>query len=168
MQAAFRYGFPVDRLVIGLKHGRDAALAALLGDALWHRVGAAARHEAVALAPVPLHRGRLRARGFNQSALIAARVSAAAGWPVYHGVRRVRDTGSQSGRGRRARAASLDGAFRVVAEPPPRLVVVDDVFTTGATARALTAALTAAGGQVMAIWCVAWAPPGRRRVRRRR
>lgn len=159
VRAAFRYGFPIDRLVLRLKYGPEPALADLLGALVWRRLRDRAPAGAVTLVPVPLHRARLRSRGFNQSALIARRIASATGWPLSHHVRRVRHTAPQTGRGRRARSRNLDGAFRVTAPVAGRVLVIDDVFTTGATSRALTETLAAAGACVVGIWCVAWAPP---------
>ncbi len=96
--------------------------------------------------PIPLHRKRLRERGFNQSLLLArilasppkAYPAAGPGLSVEPDLLvRTRPTASQTGLGRKARAANLKNAFRVhpgKAVANLRLLVVDDVFTTGATA----------------------------------
>lgn len=109
--------------------------------------------------PVPLHRTRLRERGFNQSCLLtqtwasALKAHPAAGsrLPVAPDLlARTRPTASQTGLGRKARAANLKNAFRV--RPGKivsdlRLLVVDDVFTTGATANECARVLMKAGAK---------------------
>jgi len=100
-----------------------------------------------ALVPVPLHRRRARARGFNQAALLAAHLGAAFGWPVRPGLVRVRATPSQVGLSAADRAVNLEAAFawRGAALPAGPLVLVDDVYTSGATMQACAEALRAAG-----------------------
>ncbi|GJE10629.1 ComF family protein [Methylobacterium longum] len=107
--------------------------------------------EAHCLVPVPLHRGRLWRRRFNQAAILARRIAREAGRPCMPAALvRVRATRSQVGLSRAARAENLSGAFRV---PEPeahrirgrRILLVDDVTTTGATGNAATRALLRAG-----------------------
>ena len=86
--------------------------------------------------PVPLHPLRLRERGFNPAALLAREIARSRGVPVApRALRRVRDTPSQTGLGRRARRQNVVGAFEVRPrrELPPRVWLVDDVVTTGST-----------------------------------
>jgi len=107
------------------------------------------------IVPVPLHAKRLRARGFNQSLLLARTWSVdAGGWadvPVEPDlVRRIRPTVSQTGLGRKARLANLKNAFRVAAGRRVdhlRLLLVDDVFTTGATVNECAGTLLKAGAR---------------------
>lgn len=107
--------------------------------------------EAECLVPVPLHRGRLWRRRFNQSALLARAIAASAGRPcVATALMRVRATRSQVGLSRAARAENLSGAFRVTAAEQHRIrgrrvLLVDDVMTTGATGNAAARALLRGG-----------------------
>jgi ComF family protein len=107
--------------------------------------------EADALVPVPLHWRRLWARRFNQSAVLAATVSRQTGVPVAaDALKRVRPTAQQVGLSRTERAANVQGAFRVpgdgkAAVAGRRLVLIDDVLTSGATVDGCARALLRAG-----------------------
>ena len=105
---------------------------------------------------IPLHRHRLRERGFNPAAVIAREAFAGSPARLAPGLlERVRDTPSQAGLGRRARLRNVEGAFRgrLGSGPrPSRVWLVDDVVTTGATLAAAAAALRAAGvGEVIGV-----------------
>jgi ComF family protein len=115
------------------------------------RAGRELLTDADALVPVPLHWRRRWARRFNQSAALAGAISAVCGVPVAHnGLKCVRATPQQVGRSRTERADNVQGAFVV---PPEnrvqiagrRLVLVDDVLTSGATIDACTRVLLRAG-----------------------
>ncbi len=157
-RAAVLYGPTAGRIVHALKY-RDRHETAGLMARMMVRAGADLLGPDAAgavMAPVPLHRRRLVARRFNQSALLAARIhallAARAGPPppalAQALVARVRATPRQVGLEANARAANVADAFAV---PRPDLVVgrrvllVDDVLTSGATAEAVTRALRAAG-----------------------
>lgn len=113
------------------------------------------------LIPIPLHLSRLRERGFNQAERIACAVRTAMGDRTITlnttALVRTRDTGTQTHQiGRVARARNIRGAFSVA--KPERvtqadIVLLDDVYTTGATMRAACGALRAAGAR--SILCVA-------------
>jgi ComF family protein len=149
-RAAVRYDDIARTLVHALKYGDRLDLAPTM--ARWM---ASAGHEllaeADAIVPVPLHWRRLWARRFNQSALLADHLSRASGVRVTHGaLKRVKATPQQVGLPRDARALNVRGAFKVPAPGKPevedrKLVLVDDVLTSGATADACTKALLRAG-----------------------
>lgn len=117
-------------------------LGELLGEALLARP-----QPADVLLPVPLHPGRLAERGFNQSEALARAAAARCGLPLLcTGLERVRDTGHQAGLDRRERASNIAGAFEWRrGRPPARVLLIDDVLTTGATLAACAAALRDAG-----------------------
>jgi len=98
-----------------------------------------------AVVPVPLAPRRERRRGFNQADVAARTVAGALGRPLEPLLRRDRDTAPQSTLGAAARAANLAGAFSARGVAPARVLVVDDVTTTGATLGAAAEALRAAG-----------------------
>jgi ComF family protein len=121
-------------------------VAVPLGDLLADHLRAAPQ-PADALMAVPLHAGRLAERGFNQSEELAARIARRSGLPLVPGLARCRDTGHQASLGRRARKGNVEGAFvwASLTPPPARVLIVDDVLTTGATLVACGDALRAAG-----------------------
>lgn len=99
------------------------------------------------IVPVPLSLGGLRARGFNQSLLLARHVSVKTGMSlVIDGLVKVRETPPQVGLSARERTANLRGAFRVERDfRELKVVLVDDVMTTGATVAACASQLRKAG-----------------------
>lgn len=102
------------------------------------------------LVPVPLHPRRFQERGFNQSELLGWEVSRLLGWPLEgQSLLRVRATHRQARLGRSQREQNLNGAFAVRAgwAAPGHVVLIDDVYTTGATASACAEALVRAGAR---------------------
>ena len=100
-----------------------------------------------AIIPVPLHKRRLRRRGYNQSALLAEALSERIGVPVREElIRRTRNTKTQTSLNARRRARNLRGAFAASPEAKGmRLLLIDDVRTTGATLSECARALREAG-----------------------
>jgi ComF family protein len=149
-RAAVRYDDVARALVHKFKYSDHMELAAMMGQ--WMaRAGRELTREADALVPVPLHWRRLWARRFNQSASLAAAVSRSTAVPVlYESLKRVRATPQQVGLDKGERAQNVSGAFRVAPERKAdvagrRLVIVDDVLTSGATVDACARALLRAG-----------------------
>ena len=100
------------------------------------------------LVPVPVHRERLRERGYNQAELIARAMGSAVGLPVIDRLERVRPTTKQHRLDRAARLANLRAAFSVRAAAtsmPAAVIVVDDIVTTTATLEACASVLRSAG-----------------------
>jgi ComF family protein len=110
-----------------------------------------------AVIPVPLHPRKLRARGWNPSALLAGPIASALGVPVRSGwLRRARETAVQAGLSKDARLDNIRGAFVARAGPASRVLLIDDVRTTGATLLEATACLEAIGHTVSTL-AFAWA-----------
>jgi len=111
------------------------------------------------LVPVPLGRRRQRQRGYNQAAELASALGRQAGVPVWPALlSRHRETGTQTRLGRAQRLANLAGAFRARATERP-VVLVDDVFTTGATLVSAARALLDAGAPAVGAVTLARAEP---------
>jgi ComF family protein len=149
-RAAVRFDEISRTLVHALKYGDRLDLAPLLGRWI-AQAGGELLAEADALVPVPLHWRRLWARRFNQSAALAAVIAAESGVPVAAGaLKRVKATAQQVGLSQAQRAANIQGAFRVpedgkAAVRGRRLVLIDDVLTSGATVEGCAKALLRAG-----------------------
>lgn len=141
---------PVREAVHLLKYGRRTMLAPALGALLAGGAGPSVRG-ADLVVPVPLQLRRLRQRGFNQSLLLARALSERLGAPIDARVlRRVRGTRPQVGLHASQRAENVRGAFIVSGRglEGRDVLLVDDVYTTGATARECAAALARAGARV--------------------
>jgi len=149
-RAAVRFDDVSRALVHALKYGDRLDLAPMMGRWISH-AGRELLAEADALVPVPLHWRRLWARRFNQSAMLAGAISSESGVPVVGGaLKRVKATAQQVGLSRTERAANVQGAFCVPSEGKAavagrRLVLVDDVLTSGATVEGCARALLRAG-----------------------
>ena len=150
--AAWHYGSVIRDVIAAMKYHDHRSLAAALGDLAAHRLHERAdtiipraRRTNWLLVPVPLHPRRRRERGFNQSELIALSLSRCWNIPVAsHALRRVRYTRSQASLAATERASNLHDAFsssRNNVVTGKSIILVDDVMTTGATARACAAVL---------------------------
>ena len=135
-RSALQYDDASRKIILSFKHGghtdRLQSFAAQM-----HRAGRTALAHADYIIPVPLHRTRLIKRRYNQSALLARALSNRCGVPMDpHCLLRAKRTASQGGLSAKGRYRNVQGAFRV-AEPDrikgKRLVLIDDVMTTGAT-----------------------------------
>jgi competence protein ComFC len=105
-----------------------------------------------AVVPVPLHRSRLRRRGFNQAELLARGVAAGLNAPVSDTLQVVRKTRDQVELSAAERRANVEGAFTVRGRARGRILLVDDVFTTGATMSSCADTLLRIGaGEVHAV-----------------
>ncbi len=142
---------PLREAIHRLKYGRQRALAPtlarLLGLGLAHTPSpwADARPP---LLPVPLHPRRTRERGFSQTALLAEALAVQGGYPALDGLARIRATPPQVGLSAAQRQANMAGAFAwqgTVPPPPGPILLVDDVYTSGATMAAAAQALRQAG-----------------------
>jgi ComF family protein len=132
--AAFRYEFPVDRLIQALKYNHQLPLANWFGGCLSEQI-AADEHDL--LLPLPLHPSRLQDRGFNQSVEIARAIHRRLGIPMnVDCLTRIRATPPQAALPLKERAKNVRGAFECTVNlSGKRILLVDDVMTTGSTLR---------------------------------
>lgn len=159
--AAFRYAFPLDRLLQSYKFNENLSLTAVFSAALLAAVRGQLLQTGATLPdriiPLPLAAKRLAGRGFNQSALLAgvvARELGAAYSP--RGMLKVRDTPPQAGLDREARLKNVRGAFECGESLAGlRIAVVDDVMTTGATMSEAASVLKKAGASWISAWVLA-------------
>ncbi len=138
---------PLREAVHAFKYEGLRALAPTLGDLL-ERCRQEQHVGGAFIIAVPLHPARLRRRGYNQSLLLARELARRSGIPLGEGMLwRVRDTPSQVGLSRSLRLENVRDAFGADAGPAVgrEIILVDDVFTTGATLEACAAALRLAG-----------------------
>lgn len=163
VRAALVYSAPLDRLLPRFKFHHDLAAGALLARLVGMEMATAlaGAERPQALLPVPLHRPRLRQRGYDQALELARPLARGAGLPLLdRGLQRRRDTAPQSTLDARQRRRNLRDAFAVPsgAELPMHVALVDDVMTTGATLHAAAAALRRAGVARVDAWVCARVP----------
>jgi ComF family protein len=165
-RAALRYDRQGRRLILPFKHGDRTELARALAQPM-ARAGAAMLDRAELLVPVPLHRRRLFHRGYNQAALLAQALAKVADRPVLpDALQRVRATVPLGGKTAPERAAVVNDAFAVRpkrqgAIAGRRILLIDDVMTSGATANACATVLLAAGARSVDVLVAARVPDPR-------
>jgi ComF family protein len=133
--AVFSYGFPMDRLIQSFKYGHRLALAAFLGGELAAQIVQVVDAPVDLVVPLPLHPSRLRERGFNQALELARPVARSLGRPLDVRVcRRIRPTPAQAGLPWKERKKNMRAAFDCTRGiSGQRILLVDDVMTTGAS-----------------------------------
>jgi ComF family protein len=164
-RAAVVYSGVAREMVQGLKYHDRTDLAPWMAG--WMaRAGADLIAEADIVVPVPLHRRRFFRRQFNQSAELGRALARRSGLAFSpSAVRRVKPTRQQVGLERRQREENVRAAFKVPAEAEieiagRRVLLVDDVFTTGATVRAVAKALKRGGAGAVDVLTFARVLPG--------
>jgi competence protein ComFC len=157
--AAYSFGSyegELRELIHLFKYGRVRTLVGPLGKLLARALPVDERFDAIV--PVPLHWWKRWQRGFNQSELLAKEIARRRGIPVKRCVRRVKSTSAQAGLTNAKRRANMSGAFQAKHGRPldgMRVLLIDDVMTTGSTAAACARALKDAGAGYVALLTVA-------------
>ena len=158
LRAAVAYGEIARTVALKLKYGGRPGVAETMARFMERHLDASA---APILAPVPLHRWRIWRRGYNQAALIAGAIARRAGLEARLDlVERVKATPVLRGMNKRQRRDAVRGAFRINPKQKARLegravILVDDVYTSGATANACARILRRAGAARVEVLC--WA-----------
>ncbi|SDI19542.1 ComF family protein [Propionivibrio dicarboxylicus] len=131
-RAAFRYDFPIDKLVQSFKYGHRLALGPYFGAQLAARTKDSC---ADMIVPLPLHPNRLATRGFNQAVELARPIASTLAKPLASNIcRRIRDTTAQADLAWSARKNNIRNAFHCNEELSGKhILLVDDVMTTGAS-----------------------------------
>ncbi len=157
--AGWLYQGPLADAIRRFKYGGAGSLARPLG-ALFSDAARPYCGQIDAVVPLALHPSKLRARGYNPAALLARPVAAGLGVPLrVRWLERVRATRSQAGLPRADRQANVRGAFTAAAAPASKLLLIDDVRTTGATLTEAAATLSAYGHDVFTL-ALAWSDGG--------
>ncbi|HYP91258.1 MAG TPA: phosphoribosyltransferase family protein [Polyangiaceae bacterium] len=151
-----RYEPPLSDAIVRFKYGGHPELARGLGQLLARALELLDAPAGTTLVPVPLHPRRLATRGYNQAALLAQELGHSRGLPCEPRLLlRTRDTEHQVGKARAARLGNATDAFALRKAGPRRVVLVDDVVTTGSTIRACAQTLALGGIEVVAIAALA-------------
>lgn len=144
--------------VRAFKYDRERDRAGKLAEAMGPALADLGKVDA--LIPVPLHPKREDWRGFNQAELLAQNLGQTFSLPVEHGLRRTRETETQTHSSREDRLANMDGAFTIDSgwslDRDAHYVLIDDVYTTGATLGACTEALHRGGARAVSVVTIAF------------
>jgi ComF family protein len=157
--APFRYGWPLDRLESRYKFSGDLAAGRVLSS-LWQREPGPLEPPSLMIT-VPLHRSRLRQRGYNQALELAKPLARVMGVPLRHDVlQRSRRTEAQTELDAVGRRRNVRGAFalRPGLAPPAHVAILDDVMTTGATLAECARLFKRVGVPRVDVWALARAP----------
>jgi ComF family protein len=152
----FRYAYPIDHLVRGLKFRGELACGRVLGEMFAARVLARAAALPELIIPVPLAQQRYHQRGFNQANELALPVRRATGIPVRNDlVVRHRETAAQAALDLESRRKNVRRAFSTLGPMPAQhIAILDDVVTTGSTVGEVARVLRSAGVQRIEVWAI--------------
>lgn len=154
--AALRYAPPVDWLVRRFKFDGRLSCGVALAELMAGAIMEAGLELPGAIVPVPLHRARLRSRGFDQARELARVLSGRLETPARDDLlRRIRPTAEQSGLDAAKRHGNVRRAFQLAKHPPAHVALVDDVMTTTSTAAECARELKRAGCERVQVWVAA-------------
>jgi len=163
------YGGVLKRAIAALKYEHQPQLARPLGHWLgqaWLKSPTAPRAKKLTVVPIPLHATKLQQRGYNQAELLARSFCEFTGYKEQPlGLERVRATEAQFGLSQQEREQNLADAFVIgksLSQNPPSsaVLLVDDIYTTGATVRAAAQTLQKRGIQVYGVVAIATSKRG--------
>jgi ComF family protein len=155
------YRGTIKQAIAKLKYQGDRSIAIVLADALaeaWLQSPIRPQQKLTVI-PIPLHRDKLARRGFNQSELIARRFCQLTGNRLDLSLVRIRDTEAQFNLSKADRWQNLQGAFQIGAKSSLKtgdiILLLDDIYTTGATAKSARATLHTIGIKTIGIATIA-------------
>lgn len=151
IHVAWQYAWPIDRLIQQFKYQQALEILPILACAL----PPTAPCLVDAIVPIPMSDRRLQQRGMNHAQLLAHAASRRWQIPLWSGLTRPQDTTRQQSLDRQDRLDNLAHAFACTAAPPTRLLLIDDVLTTGATLLAARTCLQMAGAVQIDAWVLA-------------
>jgi ComF family protein len=150
------YENPFSHLITQLKFNAQLGLGRLLGNLMADHLKKQNIRIPDLLIPIPLHKKRLRERGFNQALEIARPISKSLHIPLdITRCQRIRHTAAQSDTPFKERYRNIRRAFQIHGTLPEHVAIIDDVMTTGNTVNELAAALKHAGVKQIQVWCCA-------------
>lgn len=158
-RSAFLYDGPIRGMIHAFKFNGVYRMAEEFGVYLENTMILEKMDRPDALIPVPMHKRRLRKRGLDHALLLARALGRRSGLPVWEGrLRRVKNTPQQAKSSASSRHTALAGAFLASGVGNSRILLVDDVMTTGSTALACAQTLLEAGAQSVQLITLAGAP----------
>lgn len=160
-RSVFNYQKPVDALIRKAKYDNKRYLLDMFAE---HLANAYFKNyfNADYLCFVPMTKKREKNRGYNQSKILAEKLSQKTGVPVFYEVEKIKDTQNQAKLSAEARRKNLTDAFKVIDKKTitgKKILIIDDVTTTGATAEAVATKLKKAGATIVELLTVASVPP---------
>lgn len=159
LACAYAYRGPAPGLVRALKYGSVGCLAGFMAADMVRACAVLQLPQMPLVVPAPMHPRRERKRGYNQAELLSREIARLLSCPHARALRKLRNTRQQARLDHEARARNLDGSIGVCADVRGQVILlVDDVYTTGATMRVCAAALLTAGA--LAVYGLAYAGAG--------
>ena len=156
--AAFAYAGPAGGVVRAFKYNGVRAMASFMAEDMAVAYRTIQPTDAAVIVPVPMHPRRERRRGGNHARLLAEALSPLLGLPCRDALVRVRNTPQQARLGAQERRGNLKGAFAATGVEGLGVLLIDDVYTTGETARECAKALRKAGAR--SVWFLCYARGG--------
>ena len=160
-RSAFSYEYPMSKLVKDAKYNNAKYLIEFFAEQL-SNVYFQNYFNADYLVYIPMTEKAKKKRGYNQSLILAEKLSGLINVPVLHAVKKVKETERQATLSRAERLKNLDNAFRVVDKKSVKdknILIIDDVSTTGATAQIIANRLKNAGAKTVNLITVCSTPP---------
>ena len=153
---AFKYESPIDQQIKALKYQARPELAKSLAELLYVEIQANGLELPDVLVPVPMHTSKLRQRGYNQSLLLSKQLSKLTKIPYDRQLlRKHKATPAQAELSLKQRQTNLTGCFEFIGKAPIHAAIVDDVYTTGATAAEIAKVLKRNGVDYIQFWGIA-------------